>query len=105
MKLGKIIPQPTPLSPLANNESQSEIIHDIKQSSYNSMQLLGVEYIETLYDDTNTIKSYHCKLCNCTFNDANARDTHLKGKRHQLSYKVIQYEQNPLESIDFLEKS
>ncbi|CAF1025333.1 unnamed protein product [Adineta ricciae] len=87
LKLGKTIPQPTPLSSLTSNESQSEIINEIKQSGYNSMQLLGVEYIETLHDDTNTIKSYYCKLCNCTFNDANARDTHLKGKRHQLSYK------------------
>ncbi|UJR20861.1 hypothetical protein I4U23_023971 [Adineta vaga] len=84
LKLGKTIPEPVHQPTISTHESQSLPINEIKQSS---MKLLGVEYIETLYDNTNTIKSYHCKLCDCTFNDANAKDTHLKGKRHRISYK------------------
>jgi len=55
----------------------------------NNSKLIGIEYIETSYDDTNIPKSYYCKLCDCKFNDSNGRDAHLKGKRHRLSYKVI----------------
>lgn len=31
---------------------------------------------------------FHCKLCECSFNDPNAKDMHLKGRRHRLQYKV-----------------
>lgn len=31
---------------------------------------------------------FHCKLCECSFNDPNARDMHLRGRRHWLQYKV-----------------
>lgn len=31
---------------------------------------------------------FHCKLCECSFNDPNARDMHLRGRRHRLQYKV-----------------
>uniref|UniRef100_A0A8C3XNK2 Zinc finger RNA binding protein 2 n=1 Tax=Chelydra serpentina TaxID=8475 RepID=A0A8C3XNK2_CHESE len=30
---------------------------------------------------------FHCKLCECSFNDPNAKDMHLKGRRHRLQYK------------------
>lgn len=54
----------------------------------NSIKPIGAEYIETLFDGGNKLLLYHCKLCECKFNDTNARDMHLKGKRHRLSYKV-----------------
>lgn len=31
---------------------------------------------------------FHCKLCECSFNDPNARDMHVRGRRHRLQYKV-----------------
>lgn len=31
---------------------------------------------------------FHCKLCECSFNDPNAKEMHLKGRRHRLQYKV-----------------
>lgn len=38
-------------------------------------------------DDGKVIR-FHCKLCECSFNDPNAKDMHLKGRRHRLQYKV-----------------
>lgn len=61
----------------------------IEKKNNNNNKLIGMEYIETSYDETNTPKSYYCKLCDCKFNDSNGRDAHLKGKRHRLSYKVF----------------
>lgn len=31
---------------------------------------------------------FYCRLCQCSLNDPNARDTHVRGRRHQLQYKV-----------------
>lgn len=31
---------------------------------------------------------FRCKLCECSFNDPNARDMHVRGRRHRLQYKV-----------------
>jgi hypothetical protein len=28
-------------------------------------------------------------LCECKFNDPNAKEMHLKGRRHRLQYKVL----------------
>nr|XP_060640718.1 zinc finger RNA-binding protein-like [Anolis sagrei ordinatus] len=30
---------------------------------------------------------FHCKLCECSFNDPKAKDMHLKGCQHHLQYK------------------
>jgi zinc finger RNA-binding protein len=31
--------------------------------------------------------SFNCKLCDCKFNDPNAKEMHMKGRRHRLQYK------------------
>ena len=33
------------------------------------------------------ITGFNCRLCDCRFNDVNAKDMHLKGRRHRLMYK------------------
>ncbi|CAG0886703.1 unnamed protein product [Cyprideis torosa] len=48
---------------------------------------VGADYIETTTDDTGKPVSFHCKLCDCKFTDPNAKEMHLKGRRHRLSYK------------------
>ena len=47
---------------------------------------VGREYIETIPEGK--VTTFHCKLCDCKFNDPNAKDMHLKGRRHRLAYKV-----------------
>ena len=49
----------------------------------------GGEYLEEIKNDEGKIVSFHCKLCECKFNDPNAKEAHLAGRRHRLSYKVI----------------
>ena len=39
-------------------------------------------------NDEGKVIRFHCKLCECSFNDPNAKDMHLKGRRHRLQYKV-----------------
>lgn len=48
---------------------------------------VGVEYIEELKDAEGKILSFNCKLCECKFNDPNAKEMHMKGRRHRLQYK------------------
>lgn len=81
-KLGKTIPSSVQESQSIVNTSEKSSIED-KISQY-----IGMEYIETSYDESHVPKCYYCKLCDCKFHDANGRDAHLKGRRHRISYKV-----------------
>lgn len=47
---------------------------------------VGQEYIEELRESGKVI-SFSCKLCDCKFNDPNAKEMHMKGRRHRLQYK------------------
>lgn len=33
------------------------------------------------------VTAYKCRLCDCQFNDLNAKEMHLKGRRHRAQYK------------------
>jgi len=96
-KLGKTIPDvELPLNNSTTTNPQEEKLVTID----NSMKLIGEEYIEITFDETRKPIVFHCKLCDCKFNDANAKDAHLKGKRHRLSYRKkvdpnFQVDQNP----------
>ena len=52
---------------------------------YSNLEPIGKEYIETRMEGK--ILSFFCKLCECQFNDPNAKDMHTKGRRHRLAYK------------------
>ncbi|VDP10502.1 unnamed protein product [Soboliphyme baturini] len=51
------------------------------------VQPVGEAYIETVLCEDGKIAQFYCKLCDCRFNDANAKEMHLKGRRHRLQYK------------------
>uniref|UniRef100_A0A8C8RR15 Zinc finger RNA-binding protein n=1 Tax=Pelusios castaneus TaxID=367368 RepID=A0A8C8RR15_9SAUR len=51
------------------------------------VQPVGHDYVEEVRNDEGKIIRFHCKLCECSFNDPNAKDMHLKGRRHRLQYK------------------
>ena len=38
-------------------------------------------------NDEGKVISFSCKLCECRFNDPNAKEMHMKGRRHRLQYK------------------
>ncbi|CAF0848186.1 unnamed protein product [Rotaria sordida] len=68
---------------LKNDEQKISLSHLFE----NNIKPIGEEYIETTYDNANKPILYHCKLCECKFNDIKGKDMHLKGKRHRLAYK------------------
>lgn len=94
-KLGKTIPESVHESPTIVNHSITD----------HHSQFIGLEYIETTYDESHLPKCYYCKLCDCKFHDANGRDAHLKGKRHRLSYKVIHLQRNNSKRFSSRKKS
>lgn len=49
---------------------------------------VGQEYIEEIKNEAGKTVSFNCKLCECKFNDPNAKEMHMKGRRHRLQYKV-----------------
>ncbi|XP_075854081.1 zinc finger RNA-binding protein 2 [Microcebus murinus] len=50
-------------------------------------QPVGPGYVEEVCNDEGKVIRFHCRLCECSFNDANARDMHVRGRRHRLQYK------------------
>ncbi|XP_075401180.1 zinc finger RNA-binding protein 2 isoform X2 [Tenrec ecaudatus] len=48
---------------------------------------VGPNYVEEVKNEDGRTVRFRCKLCECNFNDANARDMHVRGRRHRLQYK------------------
>ncbi|XP_034480375.1 zinc finger RNA-binding protein [Drosophila innubila] len=68
----------------------SENMDDLDDSlgeNTDNIKPVGGEYIEEVKDDEGKILSFNCKLCDCKFNDPNAKEMHMKGRRHRLQYK------------------
>ncbi|XP_041912452.1 zinc finger RNA-binding protein isoform X1 [Alosa sapidissima] len=51
------------------------------------IQPVGHDYVEEVHNEDGKVIRFHCKLCECSFNDPNAKEMHLKGRRHRLQYK------------------
>lgn len=51
------------------------------------IQPVGQDYLEEIRSDDGKVISFNCKLCECRFNDPNAKEMHMKGRRHRLQYK------------------
>ncbi|XP_022253332.1 zinc finger RNA-binding protein-like isoform X3 [Limulus polyphemus] len=58
-----------------------------KLDSKADIQPVGQDYIDEIKNDDGKIISFQCKLCECRFNDPNAKEMHMKGRRHRLQYK------------------
>lgn len=52
-----------------------------------AIQPVGNEYIEESFDAAGKLITFYCKLCDCKFNDPNAKNMHMKGRRHRTNYK------------------
>ncbi|KAL4663474.1 hypothetical protein H8957_013641 [Semnopithecus entellus] len=50
-------------------------------------QPVGPEYVEEVCSEEGRVLRFHCKLCECSFNDLNAKDLHVRGRRHRLQYR------------------
>ncbi|XP_034102242.1 zinc finger RNA-binding protein [Drosophila nasuta] len=76
-------------TPAASAAASTENMDDMDDSLENTDNIkpVGGEYIEEVKDDEGKILSFNCKLCDCKFNDPNAKEMHMKGRRHRLQYK------------------
>ena len=51
------------------------------------VQPVGHDYIEEIKSDDGKVVSFNCKLCECRFNDPNAKEMHMKvGKSLELIF-------------------
>ncbi|XP_056141696.1 zinc finger RNA-binding protein isoform X2 [Lampris incognitus] len=76
---------------LISQEMKSDVSDTLSASALNSLQSdvqpVGHDYVEEVRNDEGKVIRFHCKLCECSFNDPNAKEMHLKGRRHRLQYK------------------
>lgn len=84
------------------NSASVEASHDVEDCSMDDIKPVGLEYIEEQRDEEGKTLSFNCKLCECKFNDPNAKEMHMKGRRHRLQYKkkvqpdlVVDFKPNP----------
>uniref|UniRef100_A0A665TF11 Zinc finger RNA-binding protein n=1 Tax=Echeneis naucrates TaxID=173247 RepID=A0A665TF11_ECHNA len=75
------------LQSVQKTEPQSEDEDGDRGGSQGDIQPVGHDYVEEVRNDDGKVIRFHCKLCECSFNDPNAKDMHLKGRRHRLQYK------------------
>ncbi|KRG06003.1 uncharacterized protein Dmoj_GI12251, isoform C [Drosophila mojavensis] len=71
----------------AASENMDDNMDDSMGENTDNIKPVGGEYIEEVKDDEGKILSFNCKLCDCKFNDPNAKEMHMKGRRHRLQYK------------------
>uniref|UniRef100_A0AAQ5XG47 Zinc finger RNA-binding protein n=1 Tax=Amphiprion ocellaris TaxID=80972 RepID=A0AAQ5XG47_AMPOC len=79
-------PLKKPLS-VQKMEPQSEDEDGDRAGGQGDIQPVGHDYVEEVRNNDGKVIRFHCKLCECSFNDPNAKDMHLKGRRHRLQYK------------------
>ncbi|CDW59162.1 zf-C2H2 jaz and zf-met domain containing protein [Trichuris trichiura] len=51
-------------------------------------EVVGEEYLTLIPATKNKAAQFRCSLCNCEFSDLQAKETHLKGRRHRINFKV-----------------
>uniref|UniRef100_A0A3Q0SJL8 Zinc finger RNA-binding protein n=1 Tax=Amphilophus citrinellus TaxID=61819 RepID=A0A3Q0SJL8_AMPCI len=81
-----------PVMPSSGSQEPKSDIQDSLSTSalaalQSDVQPVGHDYVEEVRNDEGKVIRFHCKLCECSFNDPNAKEMHLKGRRHRLQYK------------------
>ncbi|GMT31132.1 hypothetical protein PFISCL1PPCAC_22429 [Pristionchus fissidentatus] len=73
----------------AADPAKKEVEYDLNAllAADNNVKPVGENFVETERDANGKHLTYVCKLCDCKFSDINAKDIHLKGRRHRLQYK------------------
>ncbi|XP_068107355.1 zinc finger RNA-binding protein isoform X2 [Hyperolius riggenbachi] len=82
----KVAPSVSIQSPETKMDTVSEAAQTLA-ALQSDVQPVGHDYVEEVRNDEGKVIRFHCKLCECSFNDPNAKEMHLKGRRHRLQYK------------------
>ena len=77
-------PLPPPRAP-EDLDDKARKWQQLNNKRYGEKRRFG--YVEPMKDHTGKIVQFFCKLCDCKFNDINAKNMHLKGRRHRLQFK------------------
>jgi len=83
---GLLADKPTPL-PLPLVPPQQVEVNIPRFPDERDVRPVGHEYIEEMRNADGKVTSFNCKLCECRFNDPNAKEMHMKGRRHRLQFK------------------
>ncbi|GFW22102.1 zinc finger RNA-binding protein [Trichonephila clavipes] len=70
-----------------NSELKEDDDDKADSSKEDDVQPVGQDYIDEIKNEEGKVVSFQCKLCECKFNDPNAKEMHMKGRRHRLQYK------------------
>lgn len=86
------IPHPTSnpsVDAVASNVGKIETMEEDNSCALpeDDIKPVGNEYIEEIKGEDGKMIKFNCKLCECGFNDPNAKEMHMKGRRHRLQYK------------------
>ena len=76
----KIKPDPKPEVKPAIGVQQEVTIPRLPEEK--DVQPVGHDYIEEIKNEEGKVVSFSCKLCECRFNDPNAKEMHMKVLRH-----------------------
>ncbi|XP_069948555.1 zinc finger RNA-binding protein isoform X3 [Cherax quadricarinatus] len=71
----------------AADGKKDDLKDDLLDLKEKDVEPVGQEYIEEIKNEEGKVISFNCKLCECRFNDPNAKEMHMKGRRHRLQYK------------------
>nr|CAG4650831.1 EOG090X037N [Simocephalus serrulatus] len=74
-----------PMTAAAATETALSVVAQWEEEKV--IQPVGQDYVEELRGGDGKVTGFNCRLCDCRFNDVNAKDMHLKGRRHRLMYK------------------
>jgi zinc finger RNA-binding protein len=71
--------------PISDEDNDANHAEMYDSENGGDVEPVGREYIETRNDGK--VVSFFCKICECQFKDPNAKDMHLKGRRHRIAFK------------------
>ncbi|KAI6221870.1 DZF domain containing protein [Aphelenchoides fujianensis] len=71
------------LSITGNEEGAVEVL--VQENEYRGFEPIGEEFLDPLAGGKK--QQFWCKLCLCNIGDPAARDLHVRGKRHRVSYR------------------
>ncbi|XP_070194136.1 zinc finger RNA-binding protein-like isoform X7 [Littorina saxatilis] len=86
----KAAPAPEPAAAAEPMQTSSDDLKDDEHLNIlgeKDVAPVGHEYIEEVRNEQGKTFGFNCKLCECNFIDPNAKEMHLKGRRHRLQYK------------------
>ncbi|ULU09377.1 hypothetical protein L3Y34_014056 [Caenorhabditis briggsae] len=73
-------------TPPAEIEVEDERVREMMRAE--EVQAVGLDYVLEERDATGKLTQFNCTLCDCKFSDPNAKDVHVKGRRHRMAYKT-----------------